>query len=97
MVSPGTLTLADIADFIAEKHGTTKALAKVIVDDVRDRMVVAVVDNRRVAIFGLGSFEARPTKAKAGRNPKTGEPLNIPAGRRVAFKPSSALKDALKN
>jgi nucleoid DNA-binding protein len=48
-----------------------------------------------VNVFGLGTFEVRATKEKMGRNPKTGEKIQIPAGRKVVFKAAKGLKDQM--
>jgi len=45
-----------------------------------------------VSLFGFGKFEVLKTKARMGRNPQTGEEIEIPEGKRVKFKPASALK-----
>lgn len=50
----------------------------------------------KVAISGFGTFEARARKARSGRNPHTGEELNIPASRAPAFKAGKPLKETLK-
>ncbi len=50
----------------------------------------------KVAISGFGTFEARLRKARIGRNPHTGEPLEIPASRAPAFKAGKPLKETLK-
>ncbi len=53
---------------------------------------VLAVGTGGVNIFGLGTFEVRATKEKVGRNPKTGESIKIPAGRKVVFKAATGLK-----
>jgi len=50
----------------------------------------------KVAISGFGTFEARSRKARVGRNPHTGAPLEIPASRAPAFKAGKPLKETLK-
>lgn len=49
-----------------------------------------------VALQGIGKLKTVATKARTGRNPKTGEPLEIPAGKKVAFSPFRDFKEALK-
>jgi len=51
------------------------------------------VKGHRVRLDGLGTLEVRNRKARMGRNPQTGEPLKIPASKKVAFRVSSALKE----
>lgn len=47
----------------------------------------------RTQIHGLGTFETHPVAARKGRNPNTGETIDIPAGLRIRFRPSTAIKD----
>lgn len=49
-----------------------------------------------VALQGIGKLKTVATKARTGRNPKTGEPLEIPAGKKVAFSPFRDFKEALR-
>jgi len=64
-------------------------------------MVTNIVDSLksegRVIIAGLGTFRVKSTKPRTGRNPKTGESIQIAAGKRVLFKPSLGLKKTLKS
>ena len=55
----------------------------------------SLLEGKRVNVFGLGTFEVRATKEKMGRNPKTGEKIQIPAGRKVVFKAAKGLKDQM--
>lgn len=52
-----------------------------------------ITSGKRMQIHGLGTFETHPVAARKGRNPGTGEAIAIPAGLRIRFRPSSALKD----
>ena len=92
---PETINLADLADSFAEAHDLTKARAKAMLDGIRDEIVQNLLANKKVNVFGLGAFEVRATKEKMGRNPKTGEKIQIPAGRKVVFKAAKGLKDKL--
>jgi nucleoid DNA-binding protein len=58
-------------------------------------MVETLLAGNRVNLYGLGTFEVRATKEKMGRNPKTGESIKIPAGRKVVFKAAKGLKDQM--
>jgi DNA-binding protein HU-beta len=62
-----------------------------------DALIEAIASALRrdepVELKGFGSFSVADTKARAGRNPRTGKPIAIPAGRRVRFKPSKSLLD----
>ena len=92
---PETINLAELADSFAEVNDLTKARAKAMLDGIRDEIVQSLLDNKKVNVFGLGTFEVRATKEKMGRNPKTGEKIQIPAGRKVVFKAAKGLKDKL--
>jgi len=92
---PETLGIPELAAAIAESHDLTKAKAKAILDSLRDDIVKALLEGNRVNIFGLGTFEVRATKEKMGRNPKTGEKIAIPAGRKAVFKAAKGLKDQM--
>ncbi len=94
-VKPETLGIPELAASIAEAHHLTKAQSKAILDTLRDEIVNALLADKRVTLFGLGTFEVRATKAKTGRNPKTGETIQIPAGRKAVFKAAKGLKDQL--
>jgi DNA-binding protein HU-beta len=66
-----------------------KAVVKNIVDSLRSE--------GRIVIAGLGTFRVKSTKSRTGRNPKTGETIQISAGKRALFKPSLSLKKILKS
>ncbi|MBI3291765.1 MAG: HU family DNA-binding protein [Elusimicrobia bacterium] len=51
----------------------------------------------KISLSGLGTFKIKPRKARKGRNPKTGETIQIPAGRKISFKPSFSLKRLIKS
>jgi nucleoid DNA-binding protein len=53
------------------------------------------VSGDKVDLRGLGIFEAKQTKARTGRNPSTGEPIDIPASRKAGFRPGKELKERL--
>lgn len=87
----------EIINIIAEKHGVSKRLAGDIVNDVFENIIAAVADGKRVQISGFGSFSARERAARTGRNPQTGEKLDIAATITPGFKAGKVFKDAVKN
>ena len=93
---PETLSIAELAASLAEGQDLSKARAKAIIDTLRDQVVETLLTGNRVSLFGLGTFEVRPTKAKMGRNPKTGETVPIEARHVVTFHASHKLKDAVQ-
>lgn len=93
---------ADLVERIAQRTGLSlrdsRSLVDAIFDPDPDVGLIAheLVEGRKVAISGFGTFEARPRKARVGRNPHTGESLSIPASRAPAFKAGKPLKDTLR-
>ncbi|MBP9668749.1 MAG: HU family DNA-binding protein [Candidatus Pacebacteria bacterium] len=87
---------ADLIDKIAEKCGCTKADAERMMDVVLDTITGTLKKGDEVAIAGLGKFTARMRAAREGRNPRTGESVQIPSMRVPKFSASKTLKDAVK-
>ncbi|MBR4435450.1 MAG: HU family DNA-binding protein [Clostridia bacterium] len=70
--------------------------ADVAVNTLFDTIVDELRKGEKVQIVGFGCFDVRERPARKGRNPMTGESINIAATRSVAFKPGKALKDAME-
>lgn len=85
---------ADLTAKVATVVGTQK-MAKEAVDCVLDAIVDALVSKEDVQIAGFGSFKVGARKARAGRNPQTGETIQIPARNVPKFVPGKALKEAV--
>ena len=92
---PETVSLTELSASFSDANDLTKARAKMMLDGVRDEIVQSLLANKRVNMFGLGTFEVRATKERLGRNPKTGESIQIPAGRKVVFKAAKGLKEQM--
>ena len=90
---PETLGIPELAAALADANDLTKARAKAMVDALRDDIVQNLLAGKRVNLFGLGTFEVRDTKAKVGRNPKTGDEVPISPRRVLTFRPSHLMKD----
>jgi DNA-binding protein HU-beta len=73
----------------------TKRSADEALEAVLSSIVKGVKKDNKVQIVGFGTFEVKQRAKRTGRNPKTGEPMEIAASKSVGFKPSSALKDSL--
>ena len=86
---------ADLVDSVAEASGLTKADAARAVDGVISSITGALRSGDTVALTGFGTFEVRARAARTGRNPKTGEALQIAASKAPGFKAGKALKDAV--
>ena len=85
---------AGLIDVIAEKTATKKE-AQDLVDTIWDTIKGSLKKEEDVAISGFGTFKVKQTKARMGRNPKTGETIQIPAKKKVAFRVSKELKGLL--
>lgn len=81
---------------VAQVAKINKAQAGRAIKAVVKNIVDSLTSEGRIIIAGLGTFKVKSTKPRTGRNPKTGETIQIAAGRRVLFKPSLGLKKTLK-
>jgi len=66
-----------------------------LVQSVLDAIESGLREEGSVTLTGFGTFEVKDRKARTGRNPHTGEPIDIGAGRRVGFRVGKALRDSL--
>ena len=80
---------------IAEKTNTTKKATAAIVDEMFAVIANTIAEGDKVTLIGFGTFEARERAARTGKNPQTGETVEIPACKAPAFKAGKALKDAV--
>ena len=76
--------------------GGTKADAERVVETVIDSIVAGLKAGDEVSVAGLGIFATKSRPARQGRNPRTGQTIHIAASRTAKFRPSKALKDAVK-
>lgn len=91
------MTKTDLINSIASDCGISKAKAGDAVNSFINSIHTALGGGGRVAIAGLGTFGTSDRAARMGRNPQTGEPINIPARRVPTFKAAKALKGAASN
>jgi DNA-binding protein HU-beta len=89
------MTKAELIDSIASKTDLPKGTAERIVSTIFDDIVTALKGGDKVHISGFGTFQVSDRKARTGRNPKTGEAIQIAASRSAKFKPGKTLKDSL--
>ncbi|MGC4378676.1 HU family DNA-binding protein [Fictibacillus sp. Mic-4] len=81
---------------VAEKSGLSKKDAAQVVDSLFESITEALKNGEKVQLIGFGTFEVRERSARKGRNPQTGEEIDIPASKAPAFKPGKELKEATK-
>ena len=86
----------ELIEAVARNTGESKALADKMVNETLDVIVGGVVSSGKVQITGFGTFEGRDRAARTGRNPQTGEAIDIAATRVPAFKAGKLFKDAVK-
>jgi len=84
---------SDLVDAIAGRAGVPKSQAQSIVEDVFDLIAEGLSKGDKVDLRGFGTFSVRAKKARTGRNPQTGETIQIPARNDPAFKPGKELRD----
>jgi DNA-binding protein HU-beta len=91
------MTKADLIEALANKLGINRGDAEKAVNIVLDDIVNALHQGERVNISGFGTFSVSTRQARTGRNPKTGESIEIAASRSAKFKPGKQLKDSLND
>lgn len=87
---------ADIINKVHETLAGTKADAERAVETILGCIVDSLTEGKEVSIAGLGIFSAKMRPARQGRNPRTGETIQVPAMRVPKFRAAKALKDAVK-
>ncbi|UCZ53430.1 HU family DNA-binding protein [Bacillus shivajii] len=86
----------ELINAVAEKAEFTKKDATTAVDAIFETITESLQKEESVQLIGFGNFEVRERSARKGRNPQTGEEIEIPASKVPAFKPGKALKDSVK-
>jgi len=89
------MTKADLVEEVARVTELTRKDSEVIVDTLFESVIKALRAGDKLEVRGFGSFRVRERNARVGRNPKTGEKVEVPAKRVPYFKPSKELKDLI--
>ena len=89
------MTKADLVEEVARVTELTRKDSEVIVDTLFESVIKALKAGDKLEVRGFGSFRVRQRNARVGRNPKTGEKVEVPAKRVPYFKPSKELKDLI--
>ncbi len=91
-----TVTLKHLAAELAESHeGMSKKQAEAMLNDLVERIVKHLKKDNRIRLVGLGILQVRKRAARMGRNPATGQPIQIKASKKVAFRAAKELKEAI--
>ena len=93
--TPATVTLKHLAAALAEEHELSKKAAEAILTDMVGMITKHLKKGERIRIVGLGILQVRKRAARMGRNPATGEPIQIKASKKVAFRAAKELKEAV--
>jgi integration host factor subunit beta len=91
------MTKADLVEEVAKVTELTRKDSEVIVDTMFESVIKALKTGDKLEVRGFGSFRVRQRNARVGRNPKTGEKVEVPAKRVPYFKPSKELKDLINS
>ena len=90
-----TVTLKHLAAALAETHEMAKKQSELILNDLVDLVTKHLKKGDRIRLVGLGILQVRKRAARMGRNPATGEAIKIKASKKVAFRASKELKEAV--
>lgn len=86
----------ELVAYVAKKANLSKKDADVAVNAVFDGITEALKTDGKIQLIGFGSFEVKERGARMGKNPVTGETIEIPASKYPAFKAGKVLKDTIK-
>ena len=92
--APKTVTTKHLAYALAEQHQLSKKQSLEMLEELIGTITKHLKKGERVKIAGLGIFQVRNRAARMGRNPATGEPIQIKASKKVTFRATKALKMA---
>src|SRR5580693_9014100 len=91
------MTKADLVEEVSKVTELTRKDSEVIVDTLFESVIKALRTGDKLEVRGFGSFRVRQRNARVGRNPKTGDKVEVPAKRVPYFKPSKELKDLIND
>ena len=89
------MTKQQLLDQVVDDTGQTRTEVERLYEAIFERMSKALEAGERFEVRGFGIFEVKETKARTGRNPATGQIMEIPARRKATFRPSKELKQRL--
>ncbi len=93
--SQATVTMKQIAADLAERHDLPKKHAEAMLGDLVAATIQHLKNGDKIRLTGLGILQVRERAARMGRNPATGETIQIKASRKVAFRPAKELKESV--
>ena len=96
-MSRGGMTKAELVEEVSEKTGLPKKQAEIVVNTVFESIVETLKTGEKIELRGFGSFRIRQRDSRTGRNPKTGDKVDVPAKRIPYFKPGKELRELLNH
>jgi DNA-binding protein HU-beta len=93
--TPNTVTLKHLAAALSEDHEMSKKQTEALLGDLVTKVTKHLKKGDRIRLVGLGILQVRKRAARMGRNPATGEPIQIKASKKVAFRAAKELKEAV--
>jgi len=91
----GSMTKAELVEEVARVSDLTKKHSELIVDTVFHSIIAALQRGEKIELRGFGSFRLRQREPRKGRNPKTGDKVDVPPKKVPYFKPGKELKDLI--
>ncbi len=89
------MTKTDLVNVISAETQLKKKDVEAVISSAMGAIANALKEGDKVQLIGFGTFEVKATEEREGRNPRTGETIKIPAGKKPAFSASKALKEQL--
>jgi len=89
------MNTSELIEKVAAEAGLEKTQARKAIDAIVTAVTTAAKGGETVALSGFGQFKVKDTPARQGRNPATGETIEIAAARKLTFAPAKAVKDLL--
>ena len=90
-----TVTLKQLAPDLAETNELTRKQTEAVLANLVELVTARLKAGDKVRLSGLGILQVRDRPARSGRNPATGQPIEIKASRKITFSPAKELKDAV--
>ena len=91
------MTKRELIDAVAYKSHTAKVDVKAVIDTTLAVIRYELINGGEVNLIGFGKFSVKDRAARKGRNPRTGEVINLPPNKRVHFKPGKSFKQAVNH
>ena len=89
------MTKADLVEEVVKVSNLTKRDAEIVVNTLFQSIIEALQQDDKIELRGFGSFRVRRRRSRQGRNPKTGDRVDVPSKRIPYFKPGKELKDVI--